>query len=312
VYPDIVLGNPNISPETNTEIETGFDATMFNSRAQFSATVYQKKISNVILLDQIAPSYGQRYQWLNGGQFTNQGIELSLTGTPIQSRNGLTWVSTATFYRNYSRVDNLPLQPFDVGGVSSIAQFGAPFGSFKIQPGRSVTEIVNENFTGPDGLSRQVGDGQPDFQMSFIQQVDWKRLHFYALVDWKYGGNTINLTNAYYDNGLYLLADSAASAQRTTAVNAGLAPYVEGGGYVKLREITIGYDLPAAWVRTIGTGRLSNVRVSLSGYNLLSSYKYTGLDPEISNFGSQNITRAQDVTPYPPARSFFFSVDLGF
>ena len=34
-------------------------------------------------LDQIAPSYGQRYQWLNGGQFTNQGIELSLTGTPM-------------------------------------------------------------------------------------------------------------------------------------------------------------------------------------------------------------------------------------
>src|SRR5262249_54324955 len=59
IYPtSIALGDPNVAPETNTEIETGFDATMFNSRAQFTATVYQKRIANTLLIAGVAPSYG--------------------------------------------------------------------------------------------------------------------------------------------------------------------------------------------------------------------------------------------------------------
>ncbi len=312
LYPDVIVGDPKVKPETNTELETGFDATMFNSRAQFTATVYQKRITDVLLSAGVAPSYGYSRQWINGGQFTNQGLELSLAMTPVQFHNGLSWVSTTTYFRNYSRVDNIPVAPFQVSpDPNAIVQFSGAFGNFVIQPGRSVSEMVNAGILGKDGLAQQVGDAQPDFQMGFGNELTYGPLRLFGLLDWKHGGNVVNVTNAYYDNGLFLLTDSVASAKRIAAAGAGLTPYVEPGGYVKLREVTLSYDLPGQWVNTIAGGRINTVRLSVSGRNLWSSFKYTGLDPEVSNFGNQDVTRAQDVTPYPPARSYFFTIDLG-
>jgi hypothetical protein len=54
------------------------------------------------------------------------------------------------------------------------------------------------------------------------------------------------------------------------------------------------------------------MRVSLSGRNLLTFTKYSGLDPEVSNFGNQSIGRNYCVAPYPPSRSFWLSVDAAF
>ncbi len=315
LYPALQVGNPNAQPETNTEIETGFDATMFSSRAQFSATVYQKRITNTLLLAGVAPSYGFSQEWLNGGEFTNQGIELSLATTPVQSRHGLTWINNLTFYRNYSVVNSLPVGPFNIQAAplqfAGIVQFGGPFSNFQIAQGRAVSEMTNESILNAQGVGVQVGDAQPNFQMSMGNDFTVGPFQLYALLDWKYGASVADLTNAYYDNGLYLLADSVASAKRQAAAGAGLTPYVENGGYVKLREVTLTYTLPAHWFSSIAGGRINTVRLAASGRNLWSSFRYTGLDPEISNFGNEDIARNQDVTPYPPARSWFFSLELG-
>ena len=123
---------------------------------------------------------------------------------------------------------------------------------------------------------------------------------------------TVNLTDAYYDNPRNLLADSVGSAKRQAQAAAGLTPYVEDASFVKLREVTASVDLPPRLVTRLGGGRLTSARLAVTGRNLLSSYKYTGLDPEISNFGNQQVARAQDVTPYPPARSVFFALSVGF
>jgi hypothetical protein len=52
--------------------------------------------------------------------------------------------------------------------------------------------------------------------------------------------------------------------------------------------------------------------VSVSGRNLFTDTPYSGIDPEVSNFGNQPIARNIDVTPFPPSRSFWFAVDVGF
>ena len=59
-------------------------------------------------------------------------------------------------------------------------------------------------------------------------------------------------------------------------------------------------------------GNVKNVRVELAGRNLFTKTKYTGYDPEVSNFSNVNLGRFQDVTPYPPSRSFFFSIGADF
>jgi hypothetical protein len=87
--------------------------------------------------------------------------------------------------------------------------------------------------------------------------------------------------------------------------------YAEDATFVKLREATLSVDLPASLVRNLWSGA-RYVRASVSGRNLLTFTGYTGFDPEVSNFGAVGIGRNVDVAPFPPSRSFWFSVDVGF
>jgi TonB-dependent starch-binding outer membrane protein SusC len=299
------VADTNLRPERTTEIETGVDATMLHDRAELSVTVYQKRVNNLVMLGGSATPPLFAVNAINGGQFTNQGIELTLELSPIKTAGGFNWSVSSSFFRNYSRVDGLPNGPFAVS-----PEFGRFYGTYWEQVGRSVSEIVNTNVASRDGTPLQVGDAQPTFIVSAGNTVSWRRFRLYGLVDWHQGGSVINLTNAYYDNGLFLLADSAASLRRLIALGNGQTPYVEPATFVKVREITLSYELPEHWLQ-VGGGRVRSARISASAHNVFASFRYSGLDPEVSNFGNTAITRGQEVTPYPPVRSFFLSVDLG-
>jgi hypothetical protein len=54
------------------------------------------------------------------------------------------------------------------------------------------------------------------------------------------------------------------------------------------------------------------MRVSVSARDWLGFTGYKGLDPEVSNFGIQSVSRGQDVAPYPPSRSFWFTLSAFF
>jgi hypothetical protein len=88
-------------------------------------------------------------------------------------------------------------------------------------------------------------------------------------------------------------------------------PYIEDGGFVKLRELSLAYNLPPTVVNRV-VGGVRSAQLALSGRNLITWTDYTGLDPEVSNFGNQPIARNIDVAPFPPSRSFWLSVNLGF
>jgi membrane-bound lytic murein transglycosylase B len=88
--------------------------------------------------------------------------------------------------------------------------------------------------------------------------------------------------------------------------------YVQDGSYLKLREVSLSYDVPQEIVGRIFGSNVRYGRITLQGRNLLRSTGYRGLDPEVSNFGNQAVFRNIDVAPFPPSRSFFLSIDLGF
>ena len=299
------MGDANLKPESSTEVEVGFNATMLKSRAQFSATVYQKRLTSLLLQAGVAPSYGYSNTYLNGGQFTNQGIELSFLSTPLQMRNGFIWNNTLTFARNYSVVNAVPVPAF-YGGRN----FG--FGADLIAPGRSLTDIVNTNFKGADGLNPQVGDFSNGYLMSMGNEFTWKGFRVYGLLDWSRGGNTVNLTDLYFDTGPWLGTDSLQAVSRLNAeFNNGQQIYVQTASFLKVREISASYNLPAALVTKYGFGRLSSARLSLNAYNLFAIFNYHGLDPQVSAFGNQAIGRGYDVTPFPPNASYYLGLDLG-
>jgi hypothetical protein len=146
--------------------------------------------------------------------------------------------------------------------------------------------------------------------MGFSNDLTFGPLSLSSLFDWHKGGHAINLTNNYFDGSL--LGDTAVGNARLNQFRAGKAVYVENAGFVKLRELTLGYELPAGITRMISNGRAQRARIELSGRNLKTWTKYTGLDPEVSNFSNVALGRIQDVTPYPPSRGYFFSINTTF
>jgi TonB-dependent starch-binding outer membrane protein SusC len=295
------LGNPNIRPETSTDFETGFDATLFKGRGGFSLTVYQKQITNLLLLAGTPPSTGAQYEWINGGKFTNQGIELSVNAAPVQTRL-FSWTTQLTFARNYSRVDALPTPPFQTG-----YNFGYNEGGFYIEDGNSLTTLWG--YKTPGGALVPIANAAPAFTSGWANDLSYGPFQLHSFLEWDYGLSNSDGTEVYFDE-YGTIANVAASQKRLAEFNEDVTSYVQGASFLKLRELTLSYTLPTALVHTVRA--VKGAHVSLSGRNLITVTKYPGLDPEVSNFGAQQIGRGIDVTPYPPARSYFVSLDLDF
>ncbi|MGZ8756081.1 MAG: TonB-dependent receptor domain-containing protein, partial [Acidimicrobiia bacterium] len=294
-------GDPTIQPERQEEFEGGIDATLANGRAEVNLTVYQRNIRDLILEQTVAPSVGQEFRvFSNGGRLRNQGVEASLTLQPIQSRD-VSWIFRTTFFANRSKITQLNVPAFETGG------FGTALGAFKIEEGASATQII--------GQEGKVGDVNPDFQMSFSNDLDFHRFTLGFLFDWKQGGDLVNLTEFLYDIALNSVDYTApgGGADRINRFGAGFTqPYIQDGTYLKLREVNLSYNLPDGLTASLFGSHIRYARLSLTGRNLLRFTSYRGLDPEVSNFSNQAIVRNIDVAPFPPSRSFFFSIDLGF
>jgi hypothetical protein len=244
------------------------------------------------------------------------GTEIELGMTPVQLGK-FEWISNTTYASNLGRFTQLPVAPF----IPPSGSFGSRFGNGFVQQGQITTvfQAVNGctalNSAGTscptaNRVLKFMGNSMPDFTMGFSNDLNYGPFRFSSLLDWKKGGLGANLTNNYFDGGL--LADTAVGNARVREFAKGNAVYTEKTTFVKLREITLGYEVPNDLSAKLFGGRVSSTRIDLSGRNLLTWTPYTGLDPEVSNFGNQALGRFQDVTPYPPSRTFYLTINTTF
>ncbi|HEX2094256.1 MAG TPA: SusC/RagA family TonB-linked outer membrane protein [Longimicrobiaceae bacterium] len=303
--PDVaVAGDPNIEPERTREIEGGFDLTLFGGNASLELTAYQQNITNLLLQRTVAPSTGFATEFFNGGELRTRGIEAALSASLLR-RDNLNWFTRATFASNESEIVSLPVPSFRTGG------FGTALGAFQIEEGKSATQIVANVVENGAVVVRPVGDANPDFKMSFTNDLTFGRFNLYGLVDWQKGGSVINLTKLLFDFGQNTPDFATEGAQRIAGFGRETRPYVEDASFVKVREISLGYEVPVQMLSRLGVA-VQSAEITLSGRNVATWTEYTGLDPEVSNFGNQQIARNIDVAPFPPSRSFWLSVNLGF
>ncbi len=309
------VASTDLRPERQHELEGGADMTIARGRGSLELTGFRKNVSDLLLQRTLAPSSGFLTEIFNGGKLRTTGVEVALNVVPIQSAM-TEWIFRTTFFSSRSKIVELPVPSFRAGG------FGTSLGSFEIEQGHSPTQIVG-NDTLPDGtrVVRKIGDANPDFIMSFVNDLKVGRFSLYGLLDWHNGGSVINLTKFLYDLGSNTAdyaepltvggTETTVGAHRLAVWPRQTAIYVEDASFAKLREVTLSYDVPSQIVSRFGRG-LRSMQVSLSGRNLATFTSYTGLDPEVSNFGKQPIARNIDVAPFPPSRSYWLSVNLGF
>jgi TonB-linked SusC/RagA family outer membrane protein len=305
-----VFADPNLKPELTRELEAGFDATFLNDRATLGFTWYRRRTSELFLPRTPAPSTGYSEIISNGGVFQNRGFEVEATLIPIKTRD-FSWTFQTTWTTLKGTVEALP------GGLSfrpATAGFGLGYGEYLVQVGRPITQIIGD-CPGPNGTVNvcYLGQNNPDFDWTFANTFTLGNFSLTGLWDWKKGGVVENQTYSLYAcNGE---ADNSATPKGISDFNAcnsgtDARPFVSDATFLKLRELTIAYELPAHYAHAfLGA---NDIKLSASGRNLILITNYWGYDPEVSNFGQQSITRGVDLAPYPPSRSFYFTVSVGF
>jgi len=309
----VPLGNQSqvvptsLRSERQREFEAGLDAQLFRGRSILEATVYHRRVSDLILQRQLAPSTGFVSEFFNGGTMRVNGFDASLALVPLQGQDW-NWVFRTTFSMNRSKITELPVPAFLPGN----AGFGVGLGSFKIEEGQSATQIVG-TVPGDTGgtIVGKVGDSNPDFRMGFTNDIKWKGFGLFFLLDWQQGSQLVNLTRLLYDAGGNSVDYETAGEERINTFGEDIRVYIEDATYLKLREVTLSYDLPASFIGSLWNG-VRYARLSASGRNLFTWTGYSGMDPEVSNFGNQAVGRNIDVAPFPRTRSVWFSIDLGF
>lgn len=302
---NIQRGSPDIAPERTSELEAGVDFSVLESKLNFEISFYNKKIQDFLLLRTVPFSSGYSQQWVNAGDLRNRGVEISLNAQPVSEKN-FRWASTTNFWMNRSKITRLTIPPVVLGA------FGNTLGTFKIEEGKSATQIVG--IDGANGVVK-LGDAEPKFQMNFFNELTFmKDFSLRFLLHWKNKGDNINLSELLTDLGgtspdfdADKNGNNIADGQdRINSLGTTARIFVQDAGYLRLREIGLYYTVPK-----IPVSFVKGLRVGISANNYWTSTKYKNYDPEVSNFGTGFSTNV-DVMPFPSSKRATFHLTVDF
>jgi TonB-linked SusC/RagA family outer membrane protein len=328
---DSTFGNPNLTPERTREFEGGFDAGFWRDKINVEFTVYNKRTSQALVQRTLAPSTGASEQFVNLGLVQNEGLELGINATLIDTKPFRADV-TANASVNHNKLLQLgqgiaPIT-FDAGNASDTQGFyqGYSLGGFWSYP-YTYKDLHHNGIITPDDLtvgSNLVffGNSQPSDEYTISPEiVIFKFLKVSSVFDRHAGvltydgteefrcGFSIQVCPELYLKSTPLKWQAAAVASANGLSDAG---WYEDGSFWKWRELTITVSAPSDWARRIGAADLS---FSLSGRNLAVWTNYKGFDPEI-NFGynggntSENNFTSSDFLTQPPVRYWTGRVNI--
>lgn len=331
--------NENIGPERQKELEIGADLAFLNSRIGLQVNWYHKKVENINISRQVAPTTGFSSVLDNFGSLENRGVEVVLNGSPVQNKT-VNWNITAIFNRNRNKVLDIgqALTLLSTNGGAPIALLqGYPVGVFygtffavdgngnqvknstgfpQIEKGTQTSattyNVQRDNGGLPTGttLRKVIGDPNPDWSGSLVNEVGFKRFTFRFQLDAVQGVDVFNAdfrTRQGVGNGKVAEQEHLGQVPRgyVNSIYQIEQWRVDDGSFVKLREVFVGYSL--------GKVRFfEDLTFGLSGRNLVSWDNYKGYDPEVNAGGQSTILRGIDFGAVPIPRTYKLSVTARF
>jgi TonB-linked SusC/RagA family outer membrane protein len=315
-------GNTTVGPERQKELEIGFDIAMLDNKVSLEATFYNKNVDDVLLRANVPTSTGFTTQVVNAAALNNKGVELSL-GLRLVETDKLKWTSQFNWWKNTSKVTRLDIPAFNLGG------FAASLGQYRIQQGQSATQIVGTfnpddcmtddcSDLDPDGDGFRVyGNAEADFNLGWINNITFGDFSVSMVWHLKQGGEGVNLSTLLYDLGNTtwdydeITLDPAGVLNngdyRTSTWFAGNAgAWIEDTSYLRMRELGVYYSVPESIVS------FADLKIGISGRNLINIFDYNSYDPEVSNFGGNVLANSIEVTPFPSSKRINFHVNATF
>ncbi|MDH7461922.1 SusC/RagA family TonB-linked outer membrane protein [Chitinophagaceae bacterium 26-R-25] len=235
----VVKNNPNLVPEKTKSIEGGVEMSFFKNRLGFDVTYYKTKTVNQIVPAPISRATGFDAKYINVGEIDNQGVEISLNGTPIKTKD-FSWNIALNWTRNRNKVVSLGegIQNFQLGsfqgGVTLNAALGEPYGTIRGQnfvynPDSHLPEVKTNGYYLKSSNSNDViGNVNPDWIGGINNTFKYKNLALSFLIDIRQGGDIFSL-DMYYGLATGLYPETAGVNDLGNPVRNSLA---DGGGII--------------------------------------------------------------------------------
>lgn len=329
------LANPDLTWERTASTNIGIDLTVLNNRINFTADYYYKKTSDMLMTISLPKGSALANSIsFNGGTMVNKGFEFTLDTHNLTGK--FQWDSNFNISFNKNELKSLRLtQVYNAVSTNENAneqvvrnEPGRPVGCFYgyisdgVDPetGELMYRDINKDGTVNASDRTYIGDPNPDFTFGFTNNFSYKGINLNILLQGSYGNDIYNAsrmdTEGMYDGKnqtTNVLRRWRIPGQITDVPKAGFKQhnssyYVEDGSYLRVKSVTLSYDVPRRMLKKIGFTRLMPF---FTATNLFTITGYNGMDPEINQYGNGAV-QGIDWGTYPLNRSFTIGLKAEF
>ncbi len=350
------VGNKNLTWEQTYTAGVGIDANFFNNRLRFVFDYYNKYTSNILYQVPVSGLTGITSRWQNVGEMRNSGIEITIGGDIIRTKDWL-WSLDLNMGYNKNKLEKLygddPNMMIIGGGGNDTSIAGAAEKVLKV--GYSTDRYYLREWAGVDPKNgaplwyKNDGSGETTSNYSEAKQVmteatspklfggfntslTWKNIDLNASFGFSLGGKIYNYSRQEYDSdGAYtdrnqmklidgwsrwekegdIATHPAASYGNKSNSNKASTRYLEDGDYLKLRSLSIGYNLD------LSKYYIQNMRIYFTAENVFTLTGFSGIDPEVPAYydettGTYKSIGTAGANLYPSTRKFMFGINLTF
>lgn len=325
------LANKDLKWERTAQANIGLDLGLFQDRITLNANVYNKRTTNVLLALPIPGVTGFTSYNSNAGIISNKGYEIGLSTVNLKT-HGLTWTSNFSISGNVNKVVYLPSPIYEYSRDWVVMQQGSPMYSFwlykqlYVDPKTGASVFQGEtNGTLPTSARQILGNAMPKFFGGFNNNFSYAGFDLGILFSYQYGNKVMNLNRFFGEGGgtrdanRVMFADQlnrwthqgqVTDVPRETAYGLSYTTdqnsrFMEDGSFIRLKDLTVGYTLPASLT---GKWKVGAIRLYFVGTNLWLHTKYTGPDPEANTTATQTIQGLDLGTP-PQPRAVQFGIN---
>ncbi len=333
--------NPELRWERKNEFNVGVDYSLANNRIYGSLDYYNRRVKDLLYWFEVpVPPYLTSTMFINAGEMSNSGFEALVNADVLNKAGGVQWKTGVVFSTNKNKLINLSNDRFGVTQEFFDAGYtGEPIQTFthRVEVGRSIGDFYVWKTVGLDEDGKWLvesqngeiipiqdasvedrqyyGNGIPDFNLGWNNNFQYKNIDL--TINWRgaFGHQILNMPRMYYENPVnkaYNVLKTAYDPIDGKLLNNDLvyvSHYIEDADYFKLDNLTLGYTFNPQLIKGI-----SNLRIYVSGLNLVTFTKYKGLDPEATSYEGefQFAPGIEHRDRYPTTRTYTIGLNVKF
>jgi TonB-linked SusC/RagA family outer membrane protein len=331
------MQNVDLTWETTTQSDIGFDLAILKSRINLSVDAYYKYTTNLLMNVPLPSTAPVPYVTRNEGEMSNKGIEFTLNTKNLTGK--FKWETDYNMSFNRNKVEKLTLQQTYYFGQTSMGENmvimkpGLPLGVFYGYISKGVDpETGDIMYQTKNGVSNTpalsdrtiIGDPNPKFTYGMTNNFSYMGFSLNVFLQGSYGNDIYNVSRMETE-GMYDAKNQSTAVldrwerpgmitymPRATQSKQNLLSstrFVEDGSYLRLKTLTFSYNVSGSLMKKLGITRFQPY---LTAQNLLTLTKYKGFDPEVNQYGGDPTQQGVDYGTYPQSKSYIIGINVEF